>query len=581
MSTTERLRTSKSSSVQSRRFVFSTTVARGLRAALLIVVGLAVTIGSASSDAYLHRGTSQDNSVIYRQPTGRALATNVDLRGMSDTALQSSINYLSSGGYGFVRQEFSWTQFESAPGKFDWTEYRRIVDALSAANIDVVVVLVDSPIWARAPDAVAFRDAPPLNVQVYEQMCAALRAEFPDLHLFQIGQNLDDPEFWGGKSLQALTYRQLLSAAARGLDIAATDSTLISGEVSMNPDIRKTGGDIEVIERLLRDPDIRGLIRVVGISADGGNESPYDRSTAVDQTNLSRVVLIREAIDNTGATDMPIWFTHVGWTGSGETPVSPDDQARFVESAFRRARSEWPWVGLIFNWTLNVEPDVPNSANLALIVNGNPTPLYSAMSGFAKSSFGASITNGFVPANASACDYSGNWQDQHLTEGIYRTVRDPNSAVTCRFWGTGISVFFRFSPDAGTARYAIDSTDLESASNRNSGSVVLKYRVQDAFEAPVALASGLSEGEHTVTIALDDSGGELVIGGFLVSRERPMIWPIAVLVAAGLVALFLGFRALAFLAAEHVGLIEPKSDAPAQTPLPTLPDWKPAPRFRR
>ena len=561
--------------------MFSTTVARGLRAALLIVVGLAVTIGSASSDAYLHRGTSQDNSVIYRQPTGRALATNVDLRGMSDTALQSSINYLSSGGYGFVRQEFSWTQFESAPGQFDWTEYRRIVDALSAANIDVVVVLVDSPIWARAPDAVAFRDAPPLNVQVYEQMCAALRAEFPDLHLFQIGQNLDDPEFWGGKSLQALTYRQLLSAAARGLDIAATDSTLISGEVSMNPDIRKTGGDIEVIERLLRDPDIRGLIRVVGVSADGGNESPYDRSTAVDQTNLSRVVLIREAIDNTGATDMPIWFTHVGWTGSGETPVSPDDQARFVESAFRRARSEWPWVGLIFNWTLNVEPDVPNSANLALIVNGNPTPLYSAMSGFAKSSFGASITNGFVPANASACDYSGNWQDQHLTEGIYRTVRDPNSAVTCRFWGTGISVFFRFSPDAGTARYAIDSTDLESASNRNSGSVVLKYRVQDAFEAPVALASGLSEGEHTVTIALDDSGGELVIGGFLVSRERPMIWPIAVLVAAGLVALFLGFRALAFLAAEHVGLIEPKSDAPAQTPLPTLPDWKPAPRFQR
>jgi len=561
--------------------VFSTTVARGLRAALLIVVGLAVTIGSASSDAYLHRGTSQDNSVIYRQPTGRALATNVDLRGMSDTALQSSINYLSSGGYGFVRQEFSWTQFESAPGQFDWTEYRRIVDALSAANIDVVVVLVDSPIWARAPDAVAFRDAPPLNVQVYEQMCAALRAEFPDLHLFQIGQNLDDPEFWGGKSLQALTYRQLLSAAARGLDIAATDSTLISGEVSMNPDIRKTGGDIEVIERLLRDPDIRGLIRVVGVSADGGNESPYDRSTAVDQTNLSRVVLIREAIDNTGATDMPIWFTHVGWTGSGETPVSPDDQARFVESAFRRARSEWPWVGLIFNWTLDVEPDVPNSGNLALIVNGNPTPLYSAMSGFAKSSFGASITNGFVPANASACDYSGNWQDQHLTEGIYRTVRDPNSAVTCRFWGTGISVFFRFSPDAGTARYAIDSTDLESASNRNSGSVVLKYRVQDAFEAPVALASGLSEGEHTVTIALDDSGGELVIGGFLVSRERPMIWPIAVLVAAGLVALFLGFRALAFLAAEHVGLIEPKSDAPAQTPLPTLPDWKPAPRFQR
>jgi hypothetical protein len=96
----------------------------------------------------------------------------------------------------------------------------------------------------------------------------------------------------------------------------------------------------------------------------------------------------------------------------------------------------------------------------------------------------------------------------------------------------------------------------------------------------VDLAAGLPEGLHTVTIRLE-GGGELVIGGFLVSRERPMIWPIAVLVAAGLVALFLGLRSIAFLAAEHVGLVEPTSDSPSETPLPVLKDWKPDPRFRR
>ena len=217
-------------------------------------------------------------------------------------------------------------------------------------------------------------------------------------------------------------------------------------------------------------PGYPGVDPVVGVAADGGKESPYDRSTAVDTDEPVRVVLIREAIDNTGATDMPDLVHPRRLDRRRGQPVSPDDQARFVESAIRRARSEWPWVGLIFNWTLNVEPEVPNSANLALIVNGNQTPLYTAMSGFAKSSFGASITNGFVPANASACDYSGNWQDQHLTEGIYRTVRDPTSAVTCRFWGTGISAFFRFSPDCrdrdGTRSTAQISN---SASNRNSG----------------------------------------------------------------------------------------------------------------
>jgi hypothetical protein len=581
LSTTTRAQKTESSAGRHGRAAASATSARALRALLLILVGLTVTMGSASSDAYLHRGTSQDNSIIYRQPTGRGLATNVDLRGLSDADLTSSVNLLSNAGYRFARQEFSWAQIEPAPGAFDWTQYHRIVDALSAAGIDVVVVLVDTPNWARAPEAVGFPDAPPLLTQKYQEMCTALRAEFPDLHLFQIGQNLDDPQYWGGKGLQVITYRSLLTAAARGLDIAATDSTLVTGEVGLNPDIRRAGGDIQVLERILRDPGIRGLIRVVGVAADGGTESPYDRSTATDTTNLSRVVLIRETIDDTGAVDMPVWLTHLGWTGSSKSPVSPENQGRYVESAIRRARSEWPWVGLMFNWSLGADPDSPGYAGLALTANGAPTPLYTAMAEYARSSFGSSITNGFVPPNVSACSYSGNWQDQHLTEGIYRTVRDPGALVTCRFWGTGISAFFRFSPDAGTASYAIDSRDTSDPTRGDGGSVILTYRVQDAFEAPVPLASGLPEGMHTVTIALDGSSGELVIGGFLVSRERPMIWPIAVLVAAGLVALFLGLRSIAFLAAEHVGLVEPRSDAPAPTPLPILPDWKPAPRFQR
>jgi hypothetical protein len=237
-------------------------------------------------------------------------------------------------------------------------------------------------------------------------------------------------------------------------------------------------------------------------------------------------------------------------------------------------------VGLIFNWTLAPLDGIEGSADLALLVNGSATPLLTAMTDYASSNFGSSITNGFVPPDARACDYSGNWQDQHLTDGIYRTVRDPAATVTCRFWGTGIAVFFRFSPDAGTANYAIDSSIAEAKRGDLSGQVFLTYRVSDAFEAPVELATGLDEGLHTVTISLVGDG-EIVIGGFLVDRERPMIWPIAVLVAAGLVALFLGLRSLVFLAAEHVGLVSPRNSSPGATPLPSMPDWKPDPRFRR
>ena len=101
-----------------------------------------------------------------------------------------------------------------------------------------------------------------------------------------------------------------------------------------------------------------------------------------------------------------------------------------------------------------------------------------------------------------------------------------------------------------------------------------------AFEAPYQLVSGLTEGFHTVTIGLADSN-EVVIGGYLVERERPMIWPIAVLVAAGIVALFLGLRSIAYLMAESVGLIDTTPRDPSQTSLPVMPNWNPAPRFRR
>jgi hypothetical protein len=112
------------------------------------------------------------------------------------------------------------------------------------------------------------------------------------------------------------------------------------------------------------------------------------------------------------------------------------------------------------------------------------------------------------------------------------------------------------------------------------GSVFLTFRLEDAFEAPVELAAGLPEGQHSITIRLEGAG-ELVIGGFVVRREQPMIWPIAVLVSAGLVALFLGLRSLAYMAAERVSLIEPRSDSPERTPLPVMPDWRPDSRLRR
>lgn len=581
MNTTRSLPAQTSTSSRGTGYRLTETGARLIRALVLIVVGLTVTIGSAASDAYLHRGTTEETGVIYRQPTARGLATNVDLRGMSDNELASAVNFLRNGGYMYARQEFVWSEIQPTATEFVWTDYQRIVAALDNAGIRVVAVLVGTPNWARAPEQVGFADAPPLLPAFMESYGAAFRRQFPSIRIFQIGKNLDDPDYWGGSSLQNVTYRNLVRAAASGLDVGSTDSMLVAGEVGFNRDLRETGADVAKLRQLVTDPTLRGLVSVFAVAVDGGNQSPYDRRASTATSSLSRVVLIREALDDAGAVDVPVWFTHFGWTGDGGRPISLEDQANFVESGIRRTRTEWPWVGLIFNWTYAADPNDPTTATLPLISNGNPTALMTAMGEFSRSATGSSMTSGFAPADAAPCQYDGNWQDQHLANGLYRTVRDTDATVTCRFWGTGISVFLRYSPDAGTARFVVDAESFEEAGPDDpSGTVLLTYRVSDAFEFPVVLAEGLDEGLHTVTIGLADEG-DLVIGGFLVERERPMIWPIAVLVAAGLVALFLGLRGVAYIAAEQVGMIARRTDSPPPTPLPVIPDWKPAPRFSR
>ena len=87
-----------------RGISLSSVSARLLRAFLLILVGATITAGSATSDAYLHRGASEDSGVVYRQPTGQGLATNVELRDLSanrfNTPRQISTE---SGMFGFEK----------------------------------------------------------------------------------------------------------------------------------------------------------------------------------------------------------------------------------------------------------------------------------------------------------------------------------------------------------------------------------------------------------------------------------------------------------------------------------------------
>jgi hypothetical protein len=71
--------------------------------------------------------------------------------------------------------------------------------------------------------------------------------------------------------------------------------------------------------------------------------------------------------------------------------------------------------------------------------------------------------------------------------------------------------------------------------------------------------------------------GELTLGGLVVERTPPFVWPVIMLTITSLIVLFLGMRSLVYLVAIRSGHLL-RQDEAAVPSLPRLTDWQPVRR---
>ena len=76
----------------------------------------------------------------------------------------------------------------------------------------------------------------------------------------------------------------------------------------------------------------------------------------------------------------------------------------------------------------------------------------------------------------------------------------------------------------------------------------------------------------------DELLDELTIGGLVVSRQPPLVWPCALLLAAAFVLIVRALRDLSYLSATSAGYLQRRRGVELRPPLPHLPDWRPARR---
>lgn len=544
-----------------------------LESVLLILVGVALVATAAITDTYLHRGVESGVEQPYVvQPSGRELATNIDLRLFSQADAVEVASTLADTGFGFARQEFSWAEIEPQPGQFNWDAYDIIVNSMSSEGIAVIAVVVDAPDWAIAGDVVQSENQPPSNADDLETFMRELTSRYgEDIPFVQFWDRPNLASQWGGRPATGPEFEPYLAAAFYGARDGNPEIRVITPELAPRSDVPEGMTDLEFLDSLY-DAGSEDYFDIVGIRINGGTASPDDRLVDPGRTNFSRAVLFREMMVDNGDGATPVWATTYGWA-AGDA-VSREEQAEYVVRGLQRAWSEWPWMGLMVQWQFATQPGDPDAA-YAIAPDGASTPLFRRLSDPEVVRRSDLANTGFAPMDADAIAYEGNWADQHLEGRTFRTTSQVGSSATFRFQGTGLIAFIRSGPQSGAFQLMLDGEVVPGGYDKNEDlwSFLYLYQTDDL---PRRLLSNLDDTQHTVRITLMEPG-ELTLGGLVVEREPPFTWPVILLTVSAVGVLFFGLRSFVYLVAIRSGHINRREDVTSPS-LPQMPDWRPYPR---
>ena len=545
-----------------------------MRGAVMLALGLLLALSAAVADAYLHRGIETSSSPPYVvQVSGRGLGTNIDLRSFPVNQVEAVTATIRANGFQYVRHPFVWSEIEMEHGVYDWEQYDAIVRSFSDAGVEVVAVVYGTPVWARAQDASEAFDAPPAEAQRFSDFVSVLAERYGQyIRYFQIGNQPNNPQHWGGNAASATEYLRILAPSFNAVRTSNPEAKVVLAELDPYGGNGALGDDLQYLEAIY-DAGGSPYFDVVSAQIDGGSASPFDRRISTSSPSLSRAILFRETVHEHGDDQKPIWFTHYGWDGAES--VSRSTQADYLVAGIERIRAEWPWAGLVFQWALRPESVPPPQEGFALLnEDGTATLAFTSVAGLADEGVGGIAATGFVPTDSGPIGYTGTWASQHLTGRIFQTTSQTGASLSITFEGTGLIAYLRRSPDAGLIHGTVDGQPLPDWPEAD-GQAEIDLEFFQAQDITVPLVTGLDDGIHEVVLELA-STGKMTIGGMVVSRDPPLRWPVVLALVSALVLIGVAVRDIVFYLGRFSGSIRTVDEQEASPRLPSLPDWRPS-----
>lgn len=462
-------------------------------------------------------------------------------------------------GARFARIQMPWEDVEiHARGDFEdrrnpaapksaWQKYDFIMAEAARMGIAPIVRLDRPPDWARARAIAspAFQErkamngaatGPPDDFADYANFVGAVVRHYRgQIHFIQLWNEPNLMDEWNGQRPSPAEFVALIKAAYTSAKAADPQVVVLFPSLSPTDGLDKTAPytDLDFLDEVYQ---LGGgqFFDIMSAQAYGLGQPPDEHRYIRPRTDnwtrpvdsridVSRVVLLREIMENRGDAGKAIWISEFGYVTDSPNippekrftwgaPVTPAQQAEYTVGQLERARREWPWLGVMNVWFLRwggepPDPRDPTQQFAILTRDYATTPAYDAL-------------KAYTERGAVAGPGAHAWSHPAVVAG------PEANTWTVRFEGTGIAL----RRMTGPVEAAIDGGAARQLNPDPEGGAI-------------SLASGLIDGEHTLVLR-SPNGAPAV---FLVERAQPLAWlwvllPAVLLLALGAVGALIGLR---------------------------------------
>lgn len=280
----------------------------------------------------------------------------VHLRGADAATLSRQFDLMNRMHVTWVRVDVDWSAVEPERGQFDWSYPDRLIEAASARDMKVLIVLAFSPAWTRAVPADPAGKASHLRPDQTSEFAnfartAAERYAARGVGGWEIWNEPNSTKFWPPQP-DADEYGALFRAAATAIRDVDAKATLLIGGLAPRYDGPDAGvAPTDYLNRLYDDGTAQ-LADAIAVHPYSFPALPNDASPKNIVGGFADLPALYGVMSKRGDGGKKIWITEFGApTGTGPNAVSDADQSKALLQARKDVRG-WEWAGPLMFYEL-------------------------------------------------------------------------------------------------------------------------------------------------------------------------------------------------------------------------------------